>query len=150
MTTADEENLAILLYEQRRLVEMMESLYAEISILQRSLLEYNSALEILNMYKSCEKGREFDTLLPIGGQVYLPVKMSVPNAILVGIGIGIFVKKSIESSINYLMESIKEITNALNERINVLNQLKNKYEEITSAIIELQFKLRERREAKSH
>lgn len=148
MTTTDEENLAILLYEQRRLVEIMESLYAEISILQRSLLEHNNALEILNMYKSCEEGREFDTLLPIGGQVYLPVKMSKPNATLVGIGVGIFVKRSIESSINYLLESIKDITDALNERMDMLNQLKNKYEEITSAIVELQFKLREKRELK--
>lgn len=148
MTTTDEENLAILLYEQRRLVEIMESLYAEISILQRSLLEHNNALEILNMYKSCEEGREFDTLLPIGGQVYLPVKMSKPNATLVGIGVGIFVKRSIESSINYLLESIKDITDALNERMDMLNQLKNKYEEITSAIVELQFKLRDKRELK--
>lgn len=139
-----EENLAGLVYEQRRIVELIETLYNEINVLQRSLVEHQNALEILNLYKVSEK-KKSETLLPIGGGVYLPVNITKPDRIIVGVGAGVFLEKSIEEAIHHINNSVGNLKKAVDDRVKSLEQLKSRYEEISAAIAELQFKLRESR-----
>ena len=135
-----EENLAGLVYEQRQIMNLMEALYNEINVLQRSLIEHQNALEILKMYKSTKQERS-ETLLPVGGAVYLPVNITHPNKVIVGVGANVFLEKSIEEAIQHVNSSMDNIKKAVDERVKTLEDLKNKYEEISAAIAELQFKM---------
>ena len=137
-----EENLASLVYEQRRIMELVEVLYNEVNVLQRSLVEHQNALEILQLYKT-SKEKKSETLLPIGGAVYLPVNITHPNKVIVGVGASIFLEKSVEEAIQHVSESMDNIKKAVEDRVKSLEDLKNKYEEISAAIAELQFKMRE-------
>ena len=136
-----EENLAGLVYEQRKIVELTEALYNEVNTLQRSLAEHQNALEILNLYK-VSKEKKSETLLPIGGGVYLPVNITHPEKVIVGIGAGIFLEKSVEEAIQNVNNSMDNIKKAVDDRVKSLEQLKNRYEEISAAIAEVQFKMR--------
>jgi prefoldin alpha subunit len=139
----EEKNLANLVYEQRRIVELIESLYNEINVLERSLLEHQGALEILKMYKESGE-KSFDTLLPIGGNIYIPVNVSKPAKIVVGVGGGVFLERPVEDAITYIEEAMKNLRMAVDNRVQTLDQLKNRYEEVSAAITELQFKLQKR------
>lgn len=137
-----EENLAGLVYEQRKLMELIEALYNEINVFQRSLVEHQNARDILNFYKRSES-KESETLLPVGGGVYLPVNITTPNKVIVGVGAGVFLEKTVEEAVQYVDSSINNLKQALDDRAKSLEELKNKYEEISAAIAELQFKLRQ-------
>ena len=141
---SDRENLAGLVYEQRRIVELIETLYNEINVLERSLMEHQSALDILKMYREAEL-KDFETLLPVGGGVYLPVNISKPDKVVVGVGAGVFLEKSIEDAIGHIEKSMENLKQAVENRVKTLNQLKNRYEEVSAAIAELQFKLQGKR-----
>ena len=123
-------------------MELVEVLYNEVNVLQRSLVEHQNALEILKLYKSSEQ-KESETLLPIGGAVYLPVNITRPNKVIVGVGANIFLEKSVEEAIQRVSESMNNIKKAVEDRVKSLEDLKNKYEEISAAIAELQFKMQE-------
>ena len=139
----ERENLAALVYEQRRIMELIEALYNEVNILERSLMEHQSALDILRMYREAE-AKDFDTLLPVGGGVYLPVNVSKPDKVVVGVGAGVFLEKTIEDAIGHVEKSIENLKQAVENRLKTLNELRNKYEEVSAAIAELQFKLQGR------
>ncbi len=137
--------LAALIYEQRRILDLIEALYNEINLLQRALVESSGAMDVLKMYRESSES-SFQTMLPIGGSVYLPVTISKPKTIVVGVGAGVFIESSIEDAINYLQRNIDNLNKAINERNRLLEQLRNRYNEITARITELQFVLSERKE----
>jgi prefoldin alpha subunit len=121
-------------------LELIEVLYNEINILQSSINEHQSALDVLQYYKSAEDDRQ-DTLLPIGGGVYLPVVISKPENVIVNVGAGVFLEKSVDEAIDRVRQSMDNLRRAMDERLKTLQQLKNRYEELSTQIAELQFKL---------
>ncbi len=138
------EELAVLVYEQRRILDIIEALYNELATLERSLIENRNALEILNKYKSDSNLKKHETLLPIGGGVYLPVSITRPDKIIVGVGAGVYLEKDLEAAIEHVNKGIQELQKVIQERTNLLNQMRNKYEEIASKIAEIQFKMQQR------
>lgn len=137
-----EADLAALIIEQRRIIELMETIYSEINTLESALREHQNALEILNKYKMDIEQKDYDSLLPIGGGIYLPVNITKPQKMIVRVGAGVFLEKSVDETISYINKSIEKIRRLIDERISTLNQLKNRYEEISSIIAEIQFKLK--------
>lgn len=135
------EELSVLVYEQRRILDLIEALYNELVTLERSLMENRNALEILNKYKSDIDASIHDTLLPIGGGVYLPVSISRPDRIVVSVGARIYLEKDLDSAIEHVNRSIANLEKVIQDRNNLLNQLRNRYEEISTRIAELQFKM---------
>lgn len=135
------EELSVLVYEQRRILELIEALYNELANLERSSMENRSALDILNKYKSDVEASEHFTLLPIGGGVYLPVSISRPVKIIVGVGAGIYLEKSLDSAIELVNKNINSLQKVIQDRSNLLNQLRNRYEEIAARVAEIQFKM---------
>ncbi len=138
------EEVAVLVYEQRRILDLMEALYNELAGLERSLLENRNALEILNKYRSDAEVAGHETLLPIGGGVYLPVSISRPDKIIVGVGAGIYLEKDLDSAIELVNKSIDNLRKVIQDRTNLLTQLRNRYEEITARLAEIQFKMQQR------
>lgn len=135
------EELSVLVYEQRRILDLIEALYNELATLERSLMENRNALDILNKYKSDLDASEHDTLLPIGGGVYLPVSISRPAKIIVSVGAGIYLERDLDSAIEYVNKSIENLQKVIQERTSLLNQLRNRYEEIAARVAEIQFKM---------
>jgi len=138
------DELAVLVYEQRRILDIIEALYNELATLERSLIENRNALEILNKYKSDSNLKKHETLLPIGGGVYLPVSITRPDKIIVGVGAGVYLEKDLKAAIEHVNKGIEELQKVIQERTNLLNQMRNKYEEIASKIAEIQFKMQQR------
>jgi len=135
------EELAVLVYEQRRILDLIEALYNELATLERSLMENRNALDILRKYKSDAEASEHETLLPIGGGVYLPVVITRPSKIVVSVGAGIYMEKDLDAALEYINKSIENLQKLMQDRTNLLNQLRNRYEEITAKVTELQFKM---------
>ena len=125
-------------------LEAIERIYGEITLLQRALSEGNGAMEVLKLYKESVE-TEHNILLPIGGHIYLPVMMSKPDKVIVGVGSNIFIESSIDDAIEHLKKYIDNINAALKERTQILEQLRNRYNELASKIAEIQFKSQSQR-----
>jgi len=136
--SSGERDLSRLVTEQRLILQEMERLYSEIALLERAIAERQMALASLNEYKNAEEEKE--TLVPIGGNVYIPSKLVPKKSLLVGVGAGIYVAKSVDDAINFINEALAKLNRAHRERLAALENLRRRYDEITAMIAELRMR----------
>jgi prefoldin alpha subunit len=133
-----ERDLARLIVEQRRILEEIERVYSEISLLERAILERQLALTSLNEYKNIKEER--DTLVPIGGNIYIPSRLIPGKKLLVGVGANVYIAKSVDDAIAFINESLGQLNRLYRDRVNTLNQLRRRYDEDTALIAEIRMK----------
>jgi prefoldin alpha subunit len=122
----------------------MEAIYGEIVLLQRAIEERRSAINFLDMYEKIEQDHA-DTLIPIGGGLYVETRLPIVRRFYVHVGANIYLIKSTEDAKKHLEKSIAELEKALNERNKALSELRNRYEELSIEISEIYMKLQGRR-----
>lgn len=133
-----EREAARLLVEQRRILQEIERIYSEAVLLERAIFERQMALTSITEYKMLSDDK--DTLIPLGGNVYIPTRISPGKRLLIGVGANVYIAKDVDSAIEYLNKSIGELNSAYRERLTVLNELRRKYDEITAMLTELRMK----------
>ncbi|HIE36749.1 TPA: prefoldin subunit alpha [Candidatus Geothermarchaeota archaeon] len=133
-----EDRLSKLVLEQRNITQLMENVYNEIITLQNSVEERRRALQFLEMFS--ELNKDLEVLFPIGGGLYL--KANIPNqkSIFSNVGGQIFLDKEIEEVIPQIKTSLEKLNKLLEERRQLLNSLKTRYDEISAELTEIYFK----------
>ncbi|HEW93948.1 MAG TPA: prefoldin subunit alpha [Thermoprotei archaeon] len=139
-----EDKLYQLISEQRLISQAIEAVYGEILLLQRAIDERKAAISFLTAYEKI-KDDSIDTLIPIGGGLYVKTNLPIKREFYIHVGANIYLIKSVEEAREHLEKMVSDLERALSERNKALTDLKNKYEEISVEISELYMRIQGKR-----
>jgi|GEM_PF-1397710 len=139
-----EDKLYQLISEQRLISQAIEAVYGEILLLQRAIDERKAAISFLTTYEKI-KDDSVDTLIPIGGGLYVKTNLPIKREFYIHAGANIYLIKSVEEAKEHLEKMVSDLERALSERNKALTDLKNKYEEISVEISELYMRIQGKR-----
>ena len=106
-----EEELRRLSMEMRYLEQTAEALQQRISMVNAALTDINYANMTLD---GIEKEKENSELLvPIGGSSYVKVKLADPNKVIIGLGSGVSVEKTLPEAKSTLKERLDELVKTM-------------------------------------
>jgi prefoldin alpha subunit len=118
---SSQEELRKLSTELRYYEQTAEALQQRISMLNAALADLtyaNTTLEGLEQEKE-----NAEMLVPIGGSSYVQVKLANPDKIIVGLGAGVSVEKSLTDAKLTLKERLDELTKTLQSAQTQFNQI---------------------------
>ena len=102
-----EEELRRLSMEMRYLEQTADALQQRISMVNAALTDINYANMTLD---GIEKEKEnSEMLIPIGGSSYVKVKLADPNKVIIGMGAGVSVEKTLPEAKATLKERLDEL-----------------------------------------
>src|SRR5712691_916422 len=113
-----DEDVRELLAEIRLLEGSARILQSRIDVLSAALSETLTAIQTLEGAKGKPEGT--DLLLPIGSGSFIKSKISNPDVIMVSVGAGVIVEKTVDDSIKDLRLRSSDLERA---RVNVTQQL---------------------------
>ena len=103
----EEEELRKLSVELRLLEQTAETLQSRISMLNAAMTDLTYANMTLD---GVEKEKEnSEILVPIGGSSYVKVKLANPDKVIVGLGAGVSVEKTLPEAKSMLKERLEEL-----------------------------------------
>lgn len=133
------ESLESLVLEYRLLQGLSADLQQRITLLSALLNELQAAI---NTIEGAEKmGEGAEVLIPIGGASYMRAKLAHGEKVIVGVGAGIAVEKSLEDARKFFEERVSEVSQAL---ASAQSQLAS----VVSRMSQIEPKIREAFEAK--
>ena len=104
---AAEEELRKLSMEMRYLEQTADALQQRISMVNAALTDINYANMTLD---GMEKEKEnSEMLIPIGGSSYVKVKLADTNKVIIGLGSGVSVEKTLPEAKTILKERLDEL-----------------------------------------
>ncbi|MCW4000743.1 MAG: prefoldin subunit alpha [Candidatus Bathyarchaeota archaeon] len=107
-----EEELRKLSVEMRYLEQTAEALQQRISMVNAAITDLTYASATLD---GIEKEKEnVEMLVPIGGSSYVRVKLADPDKVIVGMGSGVSVEKSLADAKATLQERLDELEKTMN------------------------------------
>lgn len=127
MSKEEELSKYMILIEQYK--EQINQLEYQSSYLQAVLTDYNKAKITLENVSNTEDNVE--SLIPIGGGVYIYANIKDTSKTLVDIGAGITVEKSFDDAIKKIDERIEYIQNNQEKIISMIQQLQNELAEVS-------------------
>jgi len=104
---ADEETLKKLLVEIRMMEGSANLIQSRLRIVGSALEETSIAMNTLEGVKGCPKGTE--VLVPVGAGSFICAELSDVEKAITGVGAGVCIEKSIESSTTDLKERQAEL-----------------------------------------
>jgi len=113
-----DEDVRELLAEIRLLEGSARILQSRIDVLSAALSETLTAIQTLEGAKGKPEGT--DLLLPIGSGSFIKSKISSPDVIMISVGAGVIVEKTVDDSIKDLRLRSSDLERA---RVNVTQQL---------------------------
>jgi prefoldin alpha subunit len=135
----EEEELRKLSVQLRFLEQTAETLQSRISMLNAAMTDLTYANMTLDGVEKEKKNAEI--LVPIGGSSYIQVKLANPDKVVVGLGAGVSVEKSLPEAKALLKERLDEVEKSMQaaqqqfvqvaERINVD---RNRVESLLAAV----------------
>jgi len=131
------EEVRKLILEQRFLAREMERLYQETLLLERTIREVRSATQTLSEIKS-GKIMKGESLFPVGGGVFVFGTVSSDNKVLVNVGAGVYVTKTVDEALKLLNDQLNSLNKAHSDRVRTLNELKRRHDEIAAKLMEYQ------------
>lgn len=121
--------------ELRALENSINEINSRQSIISRAMLDSNASIEAI---KTLSENEKQDTLMPIGGGVYLDTNLSKPSSLVVNIGSNVAVQKSVEDTIQYLESRSKELEQAgislEGQKIELINRINSIRNEVNSLV----------------
>ena len=102
-----EEELRRLSVEMRYLEQTAEALQQRISMVNAALTDINYANMTLDGIETEKESSEM--LVPIGGSSYVKVKLADPNKVIIGLGAGVSVEKTLPEARATLKERLDEL-----------------------------------------
>ena len=107
-----EEELRRLSLEMRYLEQTAETLQQRISMVNAAITDLAYANMTLD---GIEKEKEnAELLVPIGGSAYVKVKLADSNKVIIGMGAGVSVEKTLQEAKNTLKERLDELEKTMN------------------------------------
>jgi prefoldin alpha subunit len=108
----EEEELRRLSVEMRYLEQTAETLQQRMSMINAALTDLTYANATLDGIETEKENAEL--LVPIGGSSYMKVKLASPDKVIVGLGAGISVEKTLTEAKMTLKERLEELEKTMN------------------------------------
>ena len=116
-----EEELRRLSMEMRYLEQTADALQQRISMVNAALTDINYANMTLD---GMEKEKEnSEMLIPIGGSSYVKVKLADTNKVIIGMGSGVSVEKTLPEAKTTLKERLDELEKTMHSAQQQLSQV---------------------------
>jgi prefoldin alpha subunit len=109
--SSQEEELRRLSVEMRYLEQTAETLQQRISMINAALTDLTYASATLDGIEQEKENAEM--LVPIGGSSYVKVKLAEPDKVIVGLGAGVSVEKSLADAKATMKERLDELEKTL-------------------------------------
>jgi prefoldin alpha subunit len=110
--STQEEELRRLSVEMRFLEQTAETLQQRISMINAALTDITYANATLDGIE--QEKENADMLIPIGGSSYVKVKLANPDNVIVGLGAGVSVEKTLAEAKATLKERLDELEKTMN------------------------------------
>ncbi len=123
-----ETELQRLLYEYDFLQRFAGLIKTRIDTLNALRSNFINAKNVLDSLKDKKEGHE--VLVPIGGGVYIYCSLKNSQNILISLGAGYVIEKTLDQALEYVDERINEIEKSIEELSKQLNQVASKLSEI--------------------
>ncbi len=137
----DEETLRRLIVELRLLEGTANNLQSRLNFVNAILTELNYARMTLEGLE--EEKEEAPLIVPIGGGSYIKAKLESAEKVIVGMGAGVSVEKSLAEAKETVGNRISQLENSRRTLQQQLTQVAQKMEEDQAQFQELSEKLRE-------
>ncbi len=116
MSTSDSKTQEALSSEYALLSQVANELKNRIDLINVAINDFETALSSLREVSRLSDGENM--LIPIGGNILIKVSFVKSEKVLVNVGSGVVVEKSIEEAASYLEEKIKVMRDELKKRVN--------------------------------
>ncbi|MDR0911731.1 MAG: prefoldin subunit alpha [Methanobrevibacter sp.] len=135
---SDQQELEKIISEINLYKNQAETLQQQIDAIQGSLTE----IEILEAtIEDITKKDSFETLVPVGAGAFMNAKIDKTNEVIMSIGAGVAVSKTIEEAKTTVEEQKNELNNTLNKLLDnlqkisqIVSQLSPKAEELMAKV----------------
>ena len=108
----EEEELRRLSVEMRYLEQTAETLQQRMGMINAALTDLTYANATLDGIETEKENAEL--LVPIGGSSYMKVKLASPDKVIVGLGAGISVEKTLTEAKTTLKERLEDLEKTMN------------------------------------
>ena len=130
MKADKQRELQRILIEADNYKKQIDSLSAQIQIVENKRMEIDSTIETMDSLKENRIGTEI--LVPIGSNSFVRAELKDNKKVIVGIGAGISVEKTIDEAKEILKLRSKELENTMNKLQSAVAEIKNKLLELDS------------------
>jgi prefoldin alpha subunit len=120
---ANEDQIRELISRMQLFQQRMEALQQQASLVQMSLQDMDNALKALSTLEGQKSGHEM--LVPIGAGSYVHATLSKPEQVLVNLGAGVSMEKSIADSKSVLQSRRTDLEKVLLETTGAMEQTEN-------------------------
>jgi prefoldin alpha subunit len=135
-----QEELQKILLELENSRRQIDAINKQMEVLELTLSELNSTQEVSNYLKENKPGKEI--LVPIGSGSYIKAKLKDTEKVLIGVGAGISIERSVEEAERILAERKKNLSKAIENLHNKTVELNNRISQLTPTAERLVQKLR--------
>ena len=120
---ANEDQIRELISRMQLFQQRMEALQQQASLVQMSLQDMDNALKALSALESQKAGHEM--LVPIGAGSYVHATIVSPDHVLVNLGSGVSMEKSVADSKSVLQSRRTDLEKVLLETTGAMEQTEN-------------------------
>ena len=126
----EQKEFEMILEAMERYREELPQLNTQLNLVTSSLSEHLIARETIKNYEKVEEGAE--VLVPIGGNVHIKSVASHDRKVIVGIGAGYTMEKSIEACVEMLNKRIEELEKGRERISNNTKAMESKMRELSN------------------
>ncbi len=119
--SSQEEELRRLSVEMRYLEQTAETLQQRMGMINAALTDLTYANATLDGIEQEKENAEM--LVPIGGSSYVKVKLAEPDKVIIGLGAGVSVEKSLADARATIKERLDELEKTMNAAQTQFNQV---------------------------
>ncbi|AEH60408.1 prefoldin, alpha subunit [Methanosalsum zhilinae DSM 4017] len=130
MSQLSEQEARNLLMQHREYKARLDTLQQQIGAVQMHMDDCVRAINTINELKDSDE--DVNTMIPIGSESFLHARLTKPDTVVVNIGAGISVEKSLDEAIESLNLRKKEFEKTLEQLQGSLEQITKKVQEIES------------------
>lgn len=126
--TKEEEitrNLTLIEYYKQQL----ESIDMQLQYLQSTLAEHQRAKLTVGQLQSVDKNSEI--LIPVGAGTFVNGNLINTSNVLIGVGVGVIIEKTVDEAIGKLEERIKRLQENLEKMISLAQKIQSDAEELS-------------------
>ncbi|DAC72435.1 MAG TPA: prefoldin subunit alpha [Thermoplasmata archaeon] len=127
--TKDEEitrNLTLIEYYKQQL----ESIDMQLQYLQSTLADYQRAkMTVEELHGASENS---DLLIPVGGGTFVNASLKSSSNVLIGVGAGVVIEKTIDEAVLKLEERMKRIQENLEKMVSLGQKIQSDAEELSN------------------
>lgn len=126
--------------EYQILASQLEALKVQMEIIESSLEELEKtkvSLDEIEKIREEKKGGKAEVLIPLGSGSFIRGSIENPDKILLSIGSGFAVEKSVGEAVGFIKSKIDELRKAKNEREKELLEVTEKLEKISPKVREI-------------